>query len=969
MLNNKRLHFGVVFCNSDDTCQYDLWTGIVEFAKKHDIRLTAYIGTYQTTNDEDTTSHYETCYEIIKSSKTLDGLIVFSGFIASVMGNEECESYATELSKLFPSVSVSYAMPGIPSVSISNISGIFGITEHLIKMHGKKRIAFVKGPDGHFEAEFRFEGYKRALAENNITFDERFIFPGNFSSAGGEEAVRMLLKMPDLSVDAIVTCDDTTAIGVIDELRRHDVLVPTDIAVAGFDDDRSSATFIPSISTVRQDFPNIGAISSMKLLDQINGNPVEDITYTTPCLVFRQSCGCLDIELSDPELRYGVEQTEIVSLSSYLMHRLLQVFNENIPRPLIDDLASSLVREVTKTPFSKDGFLRFFNEILIKYNQYSKNIMVWNDVLDFLTMGVDLYKDEVDCSHTVLSALIHSTMLVQEIRFKETKIKELALAERRVTLRRAASNIVSRFDIDSLTKELYSSLPELSINTAIVGLYKHPIKSDDVNADRTVGTIFGFDGENTIHSNSDELDLSLFSDYSGIENFDIKSRRDFMVFPLFFADEEFGAILMPFNPDVTVDTYETLRVIISTAIKGAELIGDLGSALDQATQASKAKSAFLSTMSHEMRTPLNAIIGMTTLGKKAAGIKEKDYNLGIIEDASAHLLGVINDVLDVASIEANKLVLSAGEFDFDKMLQKVLTAIKYSANEKGQVLYVSVANNIPQIVIGDNQRLAQVITNLLSNAIKFTPKDGTINLNVSLADEADEHFQLYVEVSDSGIGMSPEQQKNLFKAFEQAESGINRNFGGTGLGLVICKKIVELMDGSMWVESAPGEGSTFAFTVKLLRGTEDEHTLQKSETGVDKQNTGLDRDVFSRTQVLLVEDVEINREIIMALLKDTGLVFECAVNGKQALDMVEAAPDRYDIIFMDVEMPLMNGYEATRNIRALPCLQGDTRLPIIAMTANVFKSDIEECLAAGMDDHVGKPIDIDNLLQVLHKYI
>ena len=969
MLNNERLHFGVVFCNSDDTCQYDLWTGIVEVAKKNDIHLTAYIGTYQTTDDNDTTSHYKTCYEIVKNSKSLDGLIVFSGFIASIMGNEECESYVSELSKLFPAVSVSYAMPGIPSVSISNIAGIFGITEHLIKEHGKKRIAFVKGPDGHFEAEFRFEGYKKALAENNLPYDERYVFPGNFSSAGGEEAVRMLLNMPDLSVDAIVTCDDTTATGVIDELRRHDVLVPTDIAVAGFDDDRSSATFIPSISTVRQDFPNIGAISANKLLDKINGKSIEDITYTSPGLVFRQSCGCLDIELSDPELRYGGDQAEIISLNPYLMHRLLQVFDDNIPRPLIDDLISSLIREVTKKPFSKDGFLRFFNEILINYSHYSNNVMVWNDVLDFLTMGVDLYKDEVDCSHTVLSALIHSTMLVQEIRFKETRIKELALAENRVTLRRVASNIVSRFDIGSLAKELYASLPDLSINTTIVGLYKHPIKSDDVNAVRTIGVVFGFDGEKIIHTSSDEHDLDLFSDYTNLENFDTKSRRDLMLFPLFFADEEFGAILMPFNPIVSVDTYETLRVIISTAIKGSGLIGDLGCALEQATQASKAKSAFLSTMSHEMRTPLNAIIGMTTLGKKAAGVKEKDYNLGIIEDASAHLLGVINDVLDMAKIEANKLVLSPGEFDFDKMLQKVLTVVKYSANEKGQVLYVSVASNIPQIVIGDDQRLAQVITNLLSNAIKFTPKDGTINLNVSLTDETDEHFQLHVEVIDSGIGMSPEQQRNLFKAFEQAESGINRNFGGTGLGLVICKKIVELMGGSISVESAPGAGSTFAFNVKLLRGKEDESALQKSDTSTDKQKTDLECDVFSRTQVLLVEDVEINREIIMALLKDTGLVFECAVNGRQALDMVEAAPDKYDIIFMDVEMPLMNGYEATRNIRALPCLQGDTRLPIIAMTANVFKSDIDECLAAGMDDHVGKPIDIENLLQVLHKYI
>jgi len=288
---------------------------------------------------------------------------------------------------------------------------------------------------------------------------------------------------------------------------------------------------------------------------------------------------------------------------------------------------------------------------------------------------------------------------------------------------------------------------------------------------------------------------------------------------------------------------------------------------------------------------------------------------------------------------------------------------------KQQSLTTDIDPSIPNMLMSDERRLAQVILNLLSNAIKFTPEQGSIQLHAFIDSTQDETVTVQIEVIDNGIGISQEQQKNLFKAFEQVESGINRNFGGTGLGLVICKNIVELMDGEIWVESAPGEGATFAFTVRLQRGTDKENSSLGYDGSTEKKNIGLERDVFSRTQVLLVEDVEINREIIMALLKDTGLIFECAVNGRQALDMVEAAPDRYDIIFMDVEMPLMNGYEATRNIRALPCLQGDTRLPIIAMTANVFKSDIEECLAAGMDDHVGKPIDIEKLLQVLHKYI
>ena len=306
------------------------------------------------------------------------------------------------------------------------------------------------------------------------------------------------------------------------------------------------------------------------------------------------------------------------------------------------------------------------------------------------------------------------------------------------------------------------------------------------------------------------------------------------------------------------------------------------------------------------------------------------------------------------------------------MLEKVVTVINFKADEKQQSLTVSVDGNIPRFVVGDDQRLAQVVTNLMSNAVKFTPEGGSIHLEASLVDESKGDCELRIEISDSGIGISLEQQGNLFQAFTQAQSGTSREFGGTGLGLAISKRIVEHMGGRIWVESELGKGARFIFTIIVQRGKKtarlphDECIIENAEACNACHTPDIEK--LKGKKLLVAEDIEINREILLTLLGDTGLIIECAENGKEALDMIQAEPGKYDIVFMDVQMPKMDGFEATRRIRALPELQ-NARLPIIAMTAHVFKSDVEECLAAGMDDHLGKPLDIIQVYGVLHKYL
>ena len=520
----------------------------------------------------------------------------------------------------------------------------------------------------------------------------------------------------------------------------------------------------------------------------------------------------------------------------------------------------------------------------------------------------------------------------------------------------------------------------------------------------------------------------------------------------------------------------------------------IDAARNKSDRESRHKSAFLANMSHEIRTPMNAIIGMIAIGKAAADTERKNYCFVKIEDASNHLLGVINDILDMSKIEANKFELSPVEFNFEKMLQRVVNVINFRVDEKQQKLMVHIDPAIPNTLIGDDQRLAQVITNLLSNAVKFTPERGSVTLDTRFIGETGGVCTVQISVTDTGIGISPAQQEKLFQSFHQAETSTTRKFGGTGLGLAISKSIVELMDGKIWVQSEAGKGSTFAFTFQIKRGerkkqsllTQDVHwgnlrimvvdddrdvltyfsemaqsfglscdtaisgaealrlleqnghyhiyfvdwkmpeidgirlaselkartpedsvvimissaewtTIEDEakKAGVDKflskplfpsgiadainDALGFDKrhndeeevditGIFAGRHILLAEDVEINSEIVKTLLEPSQVEVDCAVNGVEAVRMFSEAPEKYDLIFMDVHMPEMDGYDATLKIRALNVPNAKT-IPIVAMTANVFREDVEKCLEVGMNSHIGKPMVFTELINKLREYL
>ena len=385
------------------------------------------------------------------------------------------------------------------------------------------------------------------------------------------------------------------------------------------------------------------------------------------------------------------------------------------------------------------------------------------------------------------------------------------------------------------------------------------------------------------------------------------------------------------------------------------MVGALTEMVARSETATRAKSEFLARMSHEIRTPMNGIIGMTYLAMRANPDERQLEYLKRIDNAAKTLLGVINDILDFSKMEAEKMEIHHSSFRLSRILWSIYDMLGLKSEEKGVALDVSVADDVPDIIESDPLRLAQICINLCSNAVKFTDS-GQVSLQVSLQSRQQEELELLFRIQDTGIGMTAEEQERVFDSFAQADGSTTRKYGGTGLGLAISKNLVHMLGGEIWVESQPGKGSTFSFTIRAKVGAETDLDDEEHAPPLREQTP------LPELNVLLVEDNEINQEIAMEILRDMGVHVTLAVNGADAVQKWET--DTFDLILMDIQMPVLDGLSASRQIRSSSRPRSKT-VPIVAMTANAMSGDREKSLEAGMDDHITKPLDVGELRSAL----
>jgi PAS domain S-box-containing protein len=392
-------------------------------------------------------------------------------------------------------------------------------------------------------------------------------------------------------------------------------------------------------------------------------------------------------------------------------------------------------------------------------------------------------------------------------------------------------------------------------------------------------------------------------------------------------------------------------------------------ARDSALESARTKMAFLANMSHEIRTPLNGIIGMSEFLVKTPLNEEQLHFAQVIKNNAEFLLQIVNEILDFSKIEAGKLKLENIKFDIKELMSGVFEFFKPEARKKQLNFNLNVSEYLPRYVLGDSNRLRQILNNLISNAIKFT-KQGEIDISVEvISEEINPNSKIKFVIRDSGIGISKFNQDFVFESFVQADISTTRRFGGTGLGLSISKQLVSFMGGEIGFESEIAVGSTFWFTLNLEKypnQTPLETTIHDSSApnsnliGFDKKNL-----IFSDANVLIAEDNEINQQVAVGLLKTFGIIVDIAKNGFEAIEMTKLR--QYDLVFMDCQMPQLDGFEATKVIRQLE--SKDKKVPIIAMTASVLASEQQKCISSGMDDFLGKPFSANDLGAILIKYL
>ncbi len=843
--------------------------------------------------------------------EAVDGLLPVSTVLATTIGLAATKALCEE-SKL-PTVSIG-SLPGLPSVAIESGPSISSLVRHLVEVHGRRKIAFIRGNLNNPESVEREVAVIDTLASLGVSLNESLFVQGNFLESSGQAAVRTLVDERGFSrndFDAIVSANDQMAAGAALALAKRQIRVPEDIAIVGFDDDDHARSTSPPLTTVAQPIERLGALAIDLLLDRIAGQQIPERTLLPTEPVLRRSCGCEWPERAHSNRLLSIGSPEQLVLS---LRAVCESQSVRITRTLADERTLEMIANAAGAPDGAEGDAQLveLERELLSAATLGYDPLRWEDALVPFTADVARARatQATPAAEQALARLQRLRLLLNETAARSHALGRLHVVQHAHATRVLGSALACAKDVRALSRVLEGAIGGLGVRYCDVCLFVPRSES------KAAKLIARYRGEYASSADLPHDAGELWRKLPGSLPPAPESRKSLifpaanllqeapdnaetpyalLVYPLVFAEQAIGYIVYD-APASLEDAWlhENIAGHVSNAISALLKGQELRSARELAEQASATKSEFVAVMSHEIRTPLNAILGHLDLCLRGELPPEERRHASRAESAARALLEIVNDVLDFSKIEADKLDLEQVAFETAEWLTQIRNTCALSAQRKGLEFVIDVDPNLPTQLVGDPLRLNQVVVNLLSNASKFS-EGGHVVLRIDVLErDPIGRTELRFEVEDTGIGMSADRLEALFNPFTQGDSSMSRRYGGTGLGLSISKRLVEMMGGTLNVESSPGRGSRFWFSAPF---TEVRTRPPRADFGA-----GL--------RALIVEDSDVQARALMRFLDSHGYSVKQVASAAECVDALLAAARRgtpFDLAFVDGTLPDLRG--------------------------------------------------------------